>query len=188
MKRLAIKTTVIALSIIIALTFLVGVIVFTAFPLTVANTSFKLGYKDLAVKYTEKHYLKTLEFNDLALLIERGILADNDEIVTQYAPQFLNSEEFEDYSKTQSGDYTNYIAGGYVISLYDKGEIDKAISVAFQYVDANFTIPNTVTVLVYTASNKNDDATLQKILTKLESLQENENINTVINAIKKEFI
>lgn len=184
MKKLVIKTTVIALSIIIVLTFLVFAIISITSPLTLANASFRLGNKDLAVKYTEKHYLKSLEYDDLALLVERGISANNDKIVIKYAPKFLNSENFEEYSKTQSGDYTNYISSGYVVALYSEGEINKSISVAFQYVDANFSIPNPVTTLVYTASSKNDVSTLTKILTELESLKENENIIKVINAVK----
>ena len=63
-------------------------------------------------------------------------------------------------------------------------KLAKSISVAFQYVDANFSIPNPVTTLVYTASSKNDVSTLTKILTELESLKENENIIKVINAVK----
>ena len=184
MKKLVIKTTVIALSIIITLTFLIGVIISVASPLTIANASFRLGNKDLAVKFTEKHYLKTLEYDDLALLVERGISAGNDDIVIKYSPEFINSENFEGYSKTQSGDYVNYIISGYVVALYNEKDIAKAISLAFQYVDASFTLPNPVTTLVYTASGKNDVNTLQKVLTELESLKENENIKKVINAVK----
>ena len=184
MKKLVIKTTVIALSIIIALTILGFTIVATTSPLIIANACFRVGNKDLAVTYTEKHYLKTLEFEDLALLVERGISANNDEIVTKYTPQLIYSENFESFASAQSGDYTNFIANGYVSCLYSKGEIDKAIVVAFQYVDANFTLPNPVTTLVYTASGKNDVNTLTKILAELEILKENENIIKVINAIK----
>ena len=184
MKKLIIKTTIIALSIIIVLSFLVFGLISITSPLTIANASFRLGNKNLAVKYTEKHYLKTNEFEDLALLVERGISAENNEVVIKYAPTLIYSEEFESYSKSQSGDYTNYIASGYVISLYGEGEISKCISVAFQYVDANFTIPNPVTTLVYTASGKNDVETLTKLLTELETLPQNDNVIKVINAIK----
>ena len=184
MKKLIIKTTIIALSIVIALSFLVFGIIAIASPLTIANASFRLGNKDLSVTFTEKHYLKTSSFNDLALLVERGVSAENNEIVIKYAPDFIYSNEFEDYSKTQSGDYTNYIASGYVIALYNKGETAKAISVAFQYVDANFSIPNPVTTLVYTASSKNDVDTLSKISAQLKSLNSNDNIKNVISVIE----
>ena len=184
MKKLVLKTSIIALSIIIALTFLVFAIIAIASPLTIANASFRVGNKNLTVTYTEKHYLKTLEVDDLALLIERGIWANNDDIVIKYTPKLIYSEDFEEFAKTQSGDYTNYIANSYVTSLYNKGETAKAIGVAFQYVDPNFTLPNPVTTLVYLASAKNDTDTLTKILTELQLLNENENIKTVINAIK----
>ena len=103
MKKLVIKTTVIALTIIIALTFFIGAMISIASPLTVANACFRLGNKDLAVKYTEKHYLKTLEFNDLALLVERGISANHDKIVNKYANEFLYSEDFEIIQKPNRG-------------------------------------------------------------------------------------
>ena len=184
MKKLIIKTIVIALSIIIAIIFMAVALISAVYPLTIANASFKLGNKDLAVKYTEKHYLKNGDYDDLALLVERAIFAENDNVVIKYAPKFISAEDFYSYSQSKSGDYVNYIANGYVVSLYNEGEIDKAINVAFQYVDAAFTIPNPVTTLVYTASGKNDVPTLQKILTVLESLEENENIIKVINAVK----
>lgn len=184
MKKLVIKTVALSLAIILAVLALVVLLVSSLSPITVANAYFRLGNTEMAVKYTEKNYIKTQSLTDLALLVERGILAEDNEIVVKYSPNLLFDSKFEELAQQKSGDYTNYIVNGYVVSLYNVSDIEKSIAIAFQYVDANFTLPNPVTTLIYKASSKNDVTTLNKVLAVLETLPQNDNIETVINAVK----
>ena len=185
MKQLVIKTVLIALLLIIAISFVVIGLICVFSPITIANASYRLGNYDLSVKYTQKQYEKSNSFEDLALLVERGIIASDYETVALYSQTFLNHERFESYSQSQDGDYTNYIANGYILSLYNSGNVDKSITTALQYVNSEFSLPNPVTTLVYTASQKGDKATLNKILKALEELPPNQNVKNIINQIKK---
>ncbi len=185
MKNLVIKTVLIAFSLIIAISFIIIGLISVFSPITIANASFRLGNYELSLKYTQKQYEKSKSYEDLALLVERGIIANDYEIVSNYSHVLLNDERFESFSSTKDGDYVNYIANGYVLSLYNVGSVDKSITTALQYVDSNFSIPNPITTLVYTASKKGDTTTLNKILNVLEGLEQNQNVKNIISQIKK---
>ena len=185
MKHLIIKTVIISLSLIIAISFIIIGLVSVISPITIANASYRLGNYTISVKYTEKQYEKTKSFEDLALLVERGITASDYEVVSKYSQSFLNNENFESYSSGKSGDYTNYIANGYILSLYNLGHVDKSITTALQYVDSEFSLPNPITTLVYVASKNNDTETLIKISSELKKLEANDNIKNILNQINK---
>ena len=184
MKHLIIKTVIISLSLIIAISFIIIGLVSVISPITIANASYRLGNYTISVKYTEKQYEKTKSFEDLALLVERSIWAKDYNYTVKYSPIFLNSLGFENYCKDKDG-YENYIVCYYVESLYLTGNKEKSIEISFSYYDGISDL-NPIRVLVL--ASKNDFETLNKISKRLNEIenktQETTNLINQINNLK----
>ncbi len=181
MKKLIIKTSAISLALILIVGFAFYGLLGLMYPSSIASLAFRVNNKSVCLKYSEKQYEKTNDIEDLALLIERAIWAKDYERTIKYSSQLLNSKDFEEYASDKSG-YQAYIACSYVEALYLSDEKEKSIEIAFSYYNGNSEL-NPVRVLVL--SSKNDLETLNKILKKLNSLENKtqETIN-LINQIK----
>ena len=184
MKKLIIKTSIITLALIlifgIGLYGLLGYL----YPSSIASIAFRVNNKSVCLKYSEKQYEKTNDISDLAILIERAIWAKDNQLIVKYSALFLNSSDFENYKKDKNG-YENFIVCYYTEALYLTNKKEKAIEIAFSYYNGKSEL-NPVRVLVL--SSKNDDAMLNKILKKLNSIenktQETINLINQINNLK----
>ena len=182
MKKLIIKTSVITLTLILIVGFALYGLLGLIYPSSIASVAFRVNNKSVCLKYSEKQYEKTGKVEDLAILVERAIWAEDDETIVKYSALFLNSSDFLDYAKDKNG-YENYIVCYYVQSLYLLNQTEKSIEIAFSYYNGKSEL-NPIRVLVL--ASKNDSTTLNKILKKLNAIenktQETINlINQIIN-------
>ena len=167
MKKLIIKTSILAILLFMVKFFIFFVVLALFFPSILADTAFRINSKNLCLKYSQAQYEKSLEIDDLALLTERTIWAEDYELTIKYSQLLLNDSDFNCYSKDKDG-YENYIASSYTQALYFTNEKAKSIEVAFSYYTGE-SKPNPIRVLVFLS--KDDKNTLNIILQKLENLQ-----------------
>ncbi len=182
MKKLIIKTTVITLIIIFAVTFLVFWLLSLFKPSVIADTAFRFNNKSVCVTYSEKQYEKTKRIDDLAILTDRAVWAKDYELTVKYANLLLNHGDFDSYSQNKNG-YETYLACSLVEALYLTNAKEKFIEVAFSYYTGE-SQTNTVRIAILTA--KNDIETLNAILDKLRAFEnKTEETNYLINEILK---
>ncbi len=182
MKKLIIKTTVITLIIIFAVTFLIFGLLTLYKPSIIADTAFRFNSKSVCVTYSEKQYEKTKSIDDLAVLTDRAIWAKNYNYTSKYATLLLNHSDFESYSQNKKG-YETYLACSLVEALYLTNSKEKFIEVTFSYYTGE-SQTNTVRIAILTA--KDDLDTLNAILDKLRAFEnKTEETNYLINEIIK---
>ncbi len=181
MKKLIIKTSVITLTLILIVGFALYGLLGFMYPSSIASLAFRVNNKSVCLKYSEKQYEKTNDVEDLSILIERAIWAENNELIVKYSAIFLNSSNFEEFVKDKDG-YENFIVCYYVESLYLLDQKEKSIEIAFSYFNGKSEL-NPVRVLVL--ASKNDLDTLNKILKKLNSIEnKTQETTNLINQIK----
>ncbi|MBO5925968.1 MAG: hypothetical protein J6Q38_00195 [Clostridia bacterium] len=180
MKKLIIKTSVITIILIVVFGFIFVALSGVLYPKAVADMAFRLNNKSICVKYSEKQYLKSGEIEDLKLLTERAIWAENNQLTIKYASILLNSDDFSKLEN--SNDLETYIASGYAEALYLTGNKSKSIEVALSYYTGESGL-SPLRVLIYTAKNDND--TLNQLLKKLNAFEsKTEETVYLINEIK----
>ena len=89
MKKVVIKSITITLIIILLVFTLFTLLLCTFFPKTVSNLTYRISAYDISVKYSEKAYQKSNSSYDLTILVERSIIAKNDEVTCKYANALL---------------------------------------------------------------------------------------------------
>lgn len=169
MKKIIIKTTVISLIIIlIAISLFFGSVAIFK-PSIMANIALNSGNEKVCVKYTEKQYMKSGDVQDLTLLAERSIWAKDYGRAEKYITKLILNDNFYLIESTKESGYKNYLASSLVEAIYLNGKSEKALQTALNYYDG-VSVPNTMRVIIYLFSSKNDKAWLETTYNALNSL------------------
>ncbi len=189
MKKVVIKSITITLIIILLVFTLFTLLLCTFFPKTVSNLTYRISAYDISVKYSEKAYQKSNSSYDLTILVERSIIAKNDEVTCKYANTLLVDEVFrKEILPTKTDDYLNYVSTSYVLALYNQEKFDTCIDSAISYTNFSVDEINATTTLISLLNENNDVELLQKLKDKLLQLEQNaltikyvQVINSILN-------
>ena len=97
MKKHVFEITAITVALIVAFTAAFAAIFVRTCPKAVADMAKRTGNMELSLKYREKSYLKSNDYNELALLCEAAIGCDDYKKTVTYAETFIASDKFIDY-------------------------------------------------------------------------------------------
>lgn len=186
MKKVITKSVILTVLILVVVVLVGQMTLSIFFPQTVSDIALKFNDKTACANYQEKAYKKSPTFDNLALLTERSILANDDDKIIIYAEKFIDDENFIAYANSVDESYAYYIASSLVTSLYNKGYTLKSIETAFmQTVDFEHVGP--VHRLIALASEKGDKQTLITIKQKLITINNNVYVNNLVQIINEEI-
>ena len=177
MKKLVIKTVAITLAILIAISACFYLILSAFFPSVLGNGYFKVNNGKLSLKYSEKAYENSGEIVDLATLVERSIVFQDDDRTVKYAVLLINDGKYQDYLSSESDGYHYYIVGNLCEAQYNKGDKLVAVSTAFNNT-LEYTAHNPVHRLILLSAQNSDYLSLTAIK---EYLQNRQDKNQLIN-------
>lgn len=125
MKKIVLKTASITLAAIIAVALIVYGVFALFFPYNLASFYRGVSNYGLALKYSERGYLKSDDhaLSDLLIVVYDAIGAENDEKIEKYAARSLMSDEL-----TQSERL--HVSQKYCLALYNRGKKDSALEKA----------------------------------------------------------
>ncbi len=162
MKKIIIKTIIITLCSVFALSFLT----FGAFsifaPDKVAQVYAELGNEKMAFKYNEKAFKKEQSSENLQKVLLGAITLQDDEKVIEYFNLYLENKNLTLVSEEE-----HVIAGNYCVALAKKGEKSKAITVALGYFSP-YTKINPMRYLIAFALENDNGQLAEEILTALK--------------------
>lgn len=176
MRKIIVKTIAFSLSLVLAFTGLIYLILATLAPSALASLYFRIDAKELTLKYSEKAYEKSNDIDDLSTLVERSIVFEDGNVVIKRATELINRQDYEEYAKTQSSAYNYYVIGSLCKYLYEGGQTQVAISTALSYT-SDYTTVNPIRVMISLCLEKSDDESLLQIQ---KSLFEREDKNQLV--------
>ncbi len=172
MKKIVIKSVVITLILIIAFTCVFSLVICSFFPKIASNLSKNVGNYELSTTFSEKAYQKDSSTENLVDLVEKSIMAKNDNKIAKYAGVLLVDEDFRNnILPNKDSGYLSHISSTYVSSLYNLEEYDLAITTAFTHTSFLVDDMNAVKVLIIICDEDGNITMLNQIKAKLESLQ-----------------
>lgn len=181
MKRVIVKSVLITLCLLITLSAASVAVITARFPMIAADVAFKVDSKQTCLQFTEKAYLLSNDVDDLALLTERCIWANDNEKTIKYAEALISDDNYNQLLSKKDSGYAYYIASEYVIALYQNGYVEKAIDAAFKLTNG-FKKVGPVHRLIALCAENSDGATLIAIKEKLR-LYDNESALYLISVI-----
>lgn len=167
MKKRILKTIAITIALLAVITAGFTAIFINSCPRAVADMAKRTGNVELSLKYREKSYLKSEDYNELALLCEAAIERDDYEKIARYAEQFIADENFNDYCSKRDGNYYGLITACYSVALYKTGEKLKGVESAFSLTKSLSEL-NAVSVISAEAMEDKDEETIGLIIERLE--------------------
>jgi len=174
MRKLVLKTAFIAFASTVGAMLLFCLACLLFFPSFTSDFCWDVGMQNASVNYAEKAYLKSGEDGDLVVLVERAIVAENDNLVANYGELLIGGEYFENYSKTAqnehySGNYNGYIVGNVAVSFYKNGRKDKALLCVKNHLNEYlpFNAARYLMSEVFTQNDKEFASTLKAFLEEL---------------------
>ena len=152
------------------------------YPSTMMTITYDLGMDKASVKYAMRAYNRSDEVYYVVYATEVAIGADLDEKIEECGLAFIDNADFEAYCTARdekmqlpaglTGQYAQYVYGQVSLAQYRQGEVDGAISTAFDALKENsFPKNNAVEGLALTALMKKDSATAKKIEEKMMRIE-----------------
>ena len=187
MKKIIIKSAVISFILILLFIVAFSFVLCTFFPKIASDLSKNVGNYQLSATFSEKAYQKDSSTENLVDLVERSIIAKNDNLVTKYTNTLLVDENFRNnILPNKDSGYLSYISASYVSSLYNLKEYDLALNTAFKHTSFLQDDSNAVKVLIIICRDDNNTTLLTQIKTKLENLAiQNDIIKNYINVVEQ---
>ena len=172
MRKLIVKTALISLAAAIgavALGCLCGVLFFPSFA---SNACYDMGMYGASASLAERAYNASGEDEDLSVLVERGILAEDYALVAEYGARLIETEYFKNTLKNEgySGNYKGYIVGNVAVSEYCCGNGERALELALSALDSYLPY-NSVQHLIYKAMLSGDKPFASQIKASIEQLE-----------------
>lgn len=166
MRKLVLKTALITLGALIALTALL----YGAFALFAPNkmVSFHkdMGNLNIALRYQERIYDNEQSNSNLISVVNLAIASNNDEKVEKYAKILIEKNDLSQISLTE--EYADFVIYEYCVSLYNLNKKDKCLSVATAY-STQYNENDPIRSLCVFAIQKEDKLFLQDIVQKLNN-------------------
>lgn len=132
------KTLIVFIAVLIISVLLFGLIA----PMQFSDFTWRLGMNGISCHYAKTAYDKSGDINDLAVVIDRSISADNADYIAVYCEKMIENEHYEDFCDFQNEktagfsenfDYDSYVKKYYVYSLVRTGEEEKAVDALLEY-------------------------------------------------------
>ncbi|MBR2385472.1 MAG: hypothetical protein IKA99_07705 [Clostridia bacterium] len=141
MKKTIIKTALFTVLALICCLFLSVFSIFAFAPKLSAKITYDLGMKKMSTSCYERVYKKTGDLEDLIMVIDSAVYAEDKETIAQYGVMLFdtygNTSEFKNYCDVcdvdvQEGGYTtyDYYANTVFMALYSQGQKEKAVEFA----------------------------------------------------------
>ncbi len=166
MKDLIVKTALITLASIFA----VFLIVFGALsmfsPLTLAKVFDGTGGYSSSIHFYEKHYKKTGDIEDLAILALKINQDIDAPLAEQYLEELINHEEFYEFCAKDGKPLASeeFYKSEYAVALVKNGKFDRALVVADKFVGKNgYTQFNPYSILLVEEGQNFSEEQLDKI-------------------------
>ncbi len=187
MKKIIIKSAVISFILILVFIIAFSLVICTFFPKIASDLSKNVGNYQLSATFSEKAYQKDSSTENLVDLVEKSIIAKNDNLVTKYSNTLLVDENFRNnILPNKDSGYLSYISSSYVSSLYNLKEYNLALSTAFTHTTFLLDDSNAVKVLITICYEDNNFTLLTQIKTKLENITpKNDIIRNYINIVEQ---
>ena len=177
MKKLIVKTTAITLGILIVVTASFYLLLSCFSPSVLGDVYFQTQNARLSIKYSEKAYQKTNDISDLATLVERCIVFDDDDKALYFGVSLINDKDYSSLLKLKSDGYHYYIVGIICEIQYLKGNRQTALQTAFSNT-GEYVAYNPVHKLILISAQNDDTDSLIAIKTYL---QQKDNDNQLIS-------
>lgn len=181
MKKLVIKTALITLAGIIAITACFYLILALASPKTLAKFYDNAGFYGASIKYYEKQYKKTNEYSDLYILCTKVDEKNDSERAILYLDEMIESDEFIYFStyideNTQNSFLTkDFICGKYACALYYNNGVTGAINYSKNYIFTEYYENNPLSVFIAECGENINGVDKIVVSKYLEGLKSNEN-------------
>ena len=147
MNKVILKTAIFTVLALIVATILTIVGVFAFAPKFAGNCCYELGLKGLAVDCYERVYMETGEFEDLVELVNCGVYAQDDTIVSNYGEEMIGRKvEFKNFCDNADvdveftdGAYTtyDYYVNAIMLAKYALNEKQEAVDFVFRTLFVN---------------------------------------------------
>ncbi len=140
MKNLVIKTVFITLASLFGLLLLVFGALALFSPVTLAEVFDVTGSYSGSILFYEKQYDKTGDIEDLAVLSIKINQEVDAELAEKYLEKLVNHENFEQFCASEDGGVLSnkqFYVGKYALALVKNGKLDKALTVAEDFVNQN---------------------------------------------------
>ena len=131
MNKTIVKTAVITLAVLLVLTTLLYSIVAIFAPQKMSDFYSDMGENELALKYQERVYKKQPSVNNLILVINLSIAADEEDETIFYVEELIKRENADQVNLADN--YYDFVIFNYCVALCDEDQTEKAISVALEY-------------------------------------------------------
>jgi len=160
MRNHVLKTALITLAVTLGVIVIsvVGCMLF--FPSVVSDITYNMGMYGASAEYAEKAFVKDGSDVSLHTLMDRAILAGNDELVVEYGDEFVDGEYFKNEITAENADY--YL-GSLAVSQYKTGEGEAALETVIFSAVKSFRVHNPTENLMR-AVIENDDKTFASLL------------------------
>jgi hypothetical protein len=166
--------------------------VFNVFALFLPSLSAKIfdgcGAGRLAVSFSRNVFECSKDINDAALLIERAVKFNDNEILIKYIPVLKSFPYYNDFLQFKDrqevsafSDYRSYIDGNYLIALYCEKQYQKCIDAVKEHLNCGYQAGSPVRFLVRRLSAEGIDFEEFTALLKSKYGEENITLNEKIN-------
>jgi len=137
----ALKTVIVIALVAVVTVFVLGLVM----PGTMGDFWGSVGLNNLSLSYAKSQYERTSDINDLAVLIDRAVFVQNDELVVEYASQMLSERNYAAYCAHVDGlitpsdtggtrfSYDHYVRGNIVLSLARLSLVSDALTACRAY-------------------------------------------------------
>lgn len=179
MTKLVLKTILKTLLCVVILGALIYGVLALFFPSTLASGFNMLGNYNLSVKYYQKTYEKSGDYDDLVVLCDRVDEEKDSARAEKYLKILTGDKNFEVYFETfdqlQNTQIVftsiDFYTGKHVLATYNAQGLDKALSLASDYVDRyGYNKFSPYGFLISSYLDKMSDGDKQKIKTELSAI------------------
>ncbi len=172
----------------VAAIFVLFVVMFAAlafvYPSTMMKMTYDLGMYSASVRYAKRTYDRNDEIYYIAFATEVAISKDNVKNIASCGSKLIKDDGFDGYADERNEqvaeslpdgiaaptmDYRQYVYGNVCVAQYKLGKKTEAIENAFLWNGDSFTENNAVVAVLMRAIGKKDDASIDEILTRLQT-------------------
>ncbi len=154
------------------------------YPSTMMKMTHDLGMDSASVRYAKRTYDRNGDVYYIAFATEVAISEDNVKNIASCGSKFIKDDEFDSYADDRNKqvaenlpdgisaptmDYRQYVYGNVCVAQYKLGKKTEAIENAFLWNGDSFTENNAVVAVLMRALGKKDDASIDEILTRLQT-------------------
>ncbi len=141
-----------------------------AFPSTMMEFTYKIGFEDSSIHFAERSYKDSKDIYYIAYATEVAIETDDNGKIISCGERFIEDEHFEKYCGEKNAEYRQFIFGRICHAKYLRGEKSEAIELAYGSLNGGFPKGNSLAAILVISIEKDDAETIEAIREKLLTL------------------